>query len=189
MSKKISIYDFLTKYTAISEKFIKEYYKFYILCENDVFGINIDAVMDYLEVNGRTRFVQNFRKGYVENVDFIRKELVIEKTKSIKTVFYYLTLDTFEKVCMRSNAKKAVSVRDYFITLRKFIQYYKDNISEMIMTKANSKNCVYILSVNKKKDIFKLGITSDMRKRLKTYATGHDTHPLKIQSIFLISNL
>ena len=39
LMSNISLKDFLKKYTAISSKFINEYYKFYELCENNKFGI------------------------------------------------------------------------------------------------------------------------------------------------------
>lgn len=39
MSNKISLKDFLKKYTAISNKFIDKYYKFYEMCEGDLYGI------------------------------------------------------------------------------------------------------------------------------------------------------
>jgi hypothetical protein len=42
--------DFLKKYTAISNKFINEYYKFYELCENNTFGIEGSLVIKYLEL-------------------------------------------------------------------------------------------------------------------------------------------
>lgn len=48
MPNNISLPDFLKKYTAISNKFIDKYYKFYELCENKKFGINIELVINYL---------------------------------------------------------------------------------------------------------------------------------------------
>lgn len=34
----ITLLEFLKTYTAIDEKFIEEYYEFYRLCENDIYG-------------------------------------------------------------------------------------------------------------------------------------------------------
>ena len=47
--KNISLKEFLKTYTAISNDFIDEYYKFYELCENTTFGINIELVIKYLD--------------------------------------------------------------------------------------------------------------------------------------------
>jgi hypothetical protein len=75
---------------------------------------------------------------------------------------------------MRTNSKAGNEVRDYFIQLRKFIHYYKNNISNMIL---KSKNVVYLFTVNKKKKIFKFGQTKDLRARLYGYMTGREKHP------------
>jgi hypothetical protein len=87
---------------------------------------------------------------------------------------------------MVSKAEKAEKVRDYFILLRKFINYYKNHIHEMI-NKNNTNKCIYILLVNKNKNIFKVGKTTNIRNRLRTYATGIDTHP-DIKFIMLIDD-
>ena len=59
----------------------------------------------------------------------------------------------------------------------------------MILEKAKSKpsKCIYILLVNKNKNILKLGQTKELRKRLRTYATGMDTHP-DIKFIMLVDD-
>jgi len=48
MSTNISLKNFLKTYTAISGKFIDEYYSFYELCNNDTFGIDSEKVIKYL---------------------------------------------------------------------------------------------------------------------------------------------
>lgn len=75
---------------------------------------------------------------------------------------------------MISKAEKANKVRDYFIILRKFIQYYKDYISNMIIENAlkYQNGYVYIVLVNKGKNIFKLGKTKNVKNRLKNYSTS-----------------
>jgi hypothetical protein len=61
--------------------------------------------------------------------------------------------------------------------LRKFIDYYKDHISAKILELTKTNKFMYILAVNKKTNIFKLGRTGDIRKRLQSYSTGKETHP------------
>ena len=46
---------------------------------------------------------------------------------------------------------------------------------------------MYIILVDKNKDIFKIGRTKDMRERLKSYATGKITHP-DIKFILLVDD-
>jgi hypothetical protein len=60
MSKKISLKDFLKTYTAISHKFIDEYYKFYEMCETNTFGINLEDALDYLNISDRKAFYKTF---------------------------------------------------------------------------------------------------------------------------------
>ena len=189
MTKPIKLIDFLKKYTAISHSFIDEYYKFYEACEYHTFGIKLEDLLDYLSINDRNKFYDRFRKKFNIQTDYKIIRLKQKDMKGVKTAIYYITLDTFEKICMLSKSKKASSVRDYFIILRKFINYYKDHISEMIIKKANQNpaKCIYIILVNKNKQIFKYGRTNDLRKRLKTYATGKDTHP-DIKFIMLVDN-
>ena len=50
MSKNISLKSFLKKYTAISNKFIDSYYKFYEMCETQKFGIDGSKVIKYLNI-------------------------------------------------------------------------------------------------------------------------------------------
>jgi hypothetical protein len=88
---------------------------------------------------------------------------------------------------MSSTSKKGNTVRDYFITLRKFIEYYRQNIANNINNMAKKGKCIYIILVNKNKSIFKIGRTNDIRKRLYSYATGKDKHP-DINFIMLIDN-
>jgi phage anti-repressor protein len=182
----ITLKNFLKKYTAISNNFIDEYFSFYEKCEYNKFGIILDNVLDYLDIKERKEFYSRFRKKYNVNIDYEIIEFNYKKEKNIKNVIYYISFDTFERICMVSKAEKAEKVRDYFILLRKFINYYKNHIHEMI-NKNNTNKCIYILLVNKNKNIFKVGKTTNIRNRLRTYATGIDTHP-DIKFIMLIDD-
>jgi hypothetical protein len=97
--------------------------------------------------------------------------------KGVKDANYMLSFETFEKICMNSSTEKGKMFRDYFVMLRKFIDYYKNYIADKIMELTKTNKYIYILTVNKKSNILKLGRTGDIRKRLQTYATGKDTHP------------
>lgn len=41
-NNQINLKDFLKKYTAVSNKFIDEYYSFYEMCKKEKFGILLD---------------------------------------------------------------------------------------------------------------------------------------------------
>jgi phage anti-repressor protein len=173
----ISLKEFLKNYTSISHKFINEYYKFYELCEITKFGIEGKKIIKYLNLKGETKFYERVRNNYNVSTDYIIKKLNDRTTKGIQNTFYYFSFDTFEDICMRSSTEKGKAVRDYFIILRKFINYYKNNFAANINSLAKDGKFMYILVTNKGKNIFKPGRTINIRKRLYTYATGKEKHP------------
>lgn len=173
----INLKDFLKTYTAISNNFIDEYYSFYEMCEKEKYGINAELVIKYLEYKEVKKFYERLRKNYNIQSDFIIKRKIQKSQKGIKDVEYLLSLDTFEKICLTSKTSKGDKVRDYFIILRKFINYYKTHFANNINRLAKKKKYVYIILVNKNKNIQKFGRTKDIRKRLYNYATGNDKHP------------
>ena len=187
MTHKISLKDFLKKYTAISNKFIDSYYKFYEMCETQKFGINVTEVINYLGLTHHRKFYEKIRTNYEINKDYIIKRIKQKSTKGKQDAKYYLSFDTFEKVCMTSRSERGNTVRDYFIILRKFIEYYREHIANNINNMAKEGKCIYIILANKNKSIFKIGRTNDIKKRLYSYATGKDKHP-DIKFIMLIED-
>ena len=187
MTKSIKLIDFLKKYTAISHKFIDEYYKFYEMCVKEKFGIEGSKIIKYLEIDSEKFFYERLRNKFILNQDYIIKKLEEKKIKDTQNVYYYLSFDGFEKVCMTSRSEKGNAVRDYFITLRKFIEYYRQHFANNINKMAKGSKCIYIILANKGKNIFKVGRTKDIRKRLYSYATGKDKHP-DIMFIMLIDD-
>jgi hypothetical protein len=103
----ITLIDFLKKYTAISNKFIDEYYKFYNMCEKTYFGINVENVIKYLEIKQTEDFYKRITNKFVLNKDYI---IIIDnhfKVKNKKYSNYYISFDVFEKICMVSHSIKA----------------------------------------------------------------------------------
>lgn len=179
--------EFLKTYTAISNKFIDEYYKFYELCENNVYGINAEQVIKYLNFINPRKFFERLKTTYKINHDFIIKRKIQKSQKGVRDVEYFLTFECFEKICMLSRTTKGDSFRDYFITLRKFIDYYKNHFANKINSLVKTKKFVYIILVNKDKNIQKFGRTKNMRTRLYNYAIGKDKHP-DIKFIMIVDN-
>lgn len=174
---KLTLKEFLYTFTAIPQKFIDEYYKFYELCEIEKFGIPIENIVKYLGITDARSFKERVRTLLTFSVDYmiIRKQQ--KSIKGVKDAHYMLSFEGFERLCLTSTTKKGNEFRDYFIMLRKFIDYYKDHISDKILELTKTNKFIYILAVNKKTNIFKLGRTGDIRKRLQAYSTGKETHP------------
>jgi phage anti-repressor protein len=182
----ISLREFLRLYTIIPLKFIDAHLKFYDMCEKDEYGINVEEIIKYLNIQQPDNFYTNLRTRFKSPEDYIiRKQLHEKAMEDEKTTQYFVNLDTFELICMTTHSEMGKKIRDYFIILRKFIRYYKDNIHKMIIR--DKHKCIYILLVNKKKDLRKPGRFSILKSRLKTYATGRETHP-DIEFIMLVDN-
>lgn len=177
MAKTITLKEFLKKYTAISNKFIDEYYSFYERTINNKFGIKTLDIMKYLNINNRYKFEERIRNNYILNIDYIITKLSEKLEKGKTDSNYFITFECFEKICMNSSTEKGKLFRDYFIMLRKFIDYYKQHFSDKINDLVNNNKYMYILLVNKGKNIFKIGRTQNIRNRLKSYSTGKDKHP------------
>jgi len=176
MSNHITLKDFLKKYTAISNKFIDEYYSFYEKTEDNKFGIKLEEVMKYLNIQNIKKLKERLRNNFSFRKDYEIIKYTHKSMKNQKDVQYMLSFEGFERVCMASNTEKGKVFRDYFIMLRKFIDYYKDHFANKINELAKGNKHIYILMVNKNKDILKLGRAGNIRNRLKSYATGKERH-------------
>ena len=177
MSNHITLKDFLKKYTAISNKFIDEYYSFYEKTEDNKFGIKLEEVMKYLNIQNIKKLKERLRNNFSFRKDYEIIKYTHKSMKNQKDVQYMLSFEGFEKICMASNTEKGKAFRDYFIMLRKFIDYYKDHFANKINELAKTNKHMYILMVNKNKNLLKLGRADHIRNRLKSYATGKETHP------------
>jgi phage anti-repressor protein len=174
---KITLKEFLYKFTAVPSKFIDDYFYFYELCENETFGIPVEQIVKYLGITNQLIFEERIRKMLILNTDYVIIRKQQKSKKGVKNANYMISFDGFEKLCFRSTTQKAVEYVDYHTTLRKFIDYYKENFADSIMELTQTSKFMYILGVNKTKDIFKIGRTANIRKRLQAYATGKDKHP------------
>jgi phage anti-repressor protein/glutaredoxin-related protein len=174
---KLTLKEFLYKFTAVPQKFIDEYYKFYELCETDKYGIPLEKVAKYLGITDERTFKERVRSTLTLSEDYMIMREMQKLTKGVKDAHYVLSFDGFERLCISSTTKKGKEFQDYFIMLRKFIDYYKDHISDKILELTKTNKFMYILAVNKKTNIFKLGRTGDIRKRLQAYSTGKEKHP------------
>jgi hypothetical protein len=84
MNNNITLQDFLKTYTAISDKFIDEYYSFYELCENNMYGINAELIIKYLEFANPRKFFERLKTKYKVNHDFIIKRTIQKLQKVLE---------------------------------------------------------------------------------------------------------
>lgn len=183
----ITLKEFLYKFTAVPQKFIDEYYQFYELCNNNIYGIPVENIIKYLGLTNQYMLEERIRKSYKLNIDYVIIRENKKLTKGSKDAHYMISFETFERICLSSTTKKGSEYRDYFVMLRKFIDYYKNHISDKILELTKTNKYIYILAVNKRTNIFKVGRTGDIRKRLQSYSTGKETHP-DIQYIQIVED-
>lgn len=190
-NKNVNFIRILTKYTDINQNFIKDFFgnfnpvEFNEKTENEFtiedrkaakwLGITLSTLRKRL--NGFYRSNKKKNKYYMEYVDFIKKRFK-------KNVNYYLTYKCFESLSMQSQTIKGEIVRGYFIKLREFIQtnqnlIYQNLTNNDILKKINrdsfnqGKEFIYIFVIDPRyKNIFKIGRTIDIIKRLNTYNVG-----------------
>jgi len=194
--------EFILQRTTISEKFLHDFFNIAgdKYCDN-VISINFNIIVKWLEVekqNLKRLLVSNFKK----DIDYTEEQIKV-KNKNGKGANYVakilVTPDCFKDICMLSQTAKAKEVRLYYRTIEKLLMdYYQDiqqNLQkELGLLKNNQKpknapkgGHVYILQAQNttQKDMFKIGNSDDMKKRLRTYNTGNanDITPLFVMKV------
>jgi len=110
-------------HTSIDVKFIS------ILDNNfkidEEFFIPIEDVTVYLGITNIYHFTERIRNKYIINSDYIIIKRKCESIKNVKDVFYFINFDCFEKICVQS--KKNKDIINYFIIIKKFINYLLKN--------------------------------------------------------------
>jgi len=79
----ISLKEFLIKFTAVPERFINEYYKFYELCEKEQFNIPLEMIAKYLTIESLKNFKTRIRESYTINLDYVIIRDMKKLTKGI----------------------------------------------------------------------------------------------------------
>jgi superfamily II DNA or RNA helicase/phage anti-repressor protein len=101
--------------TTLSHEFIDEYAKFYDEGKKTKFGIDLEDVIKFLNISCTKMFYATFRKKYIKDIDYISERISGKSMKGIQQVKYYITLDTFEKICLFTRSNKRDQMRIYFI--------------------------------------------------------------------------
>ena len=140
----ISLKEFLKMYTGISNKFIDEYYKFYELCEKNMFGIDSIKVIKYLKIKYARAFHENLRTNYILNRDYVIQRIHQKSQKDKQDVFYYLSFAGYLfKSCSYSYYKEY------------FFDKYKISLINFFYNKYVDTNKSYLDKKNYPKDLLK----------------------------------
>lgn len=191
--------NFLKKFSDVPNGFIEDFFNISKEEYNDFEKIiNFNTVVKWLGVrkdNLKELLVKKFEEKYDYEIIQMKYKRSSGKTHEEKIM---LSPDTFKELCMISQTAKAKDVRKYFLSVEKLVKKYYADIQEKLykqldLLKTNQKpkvnvkgGVVYIIRAqnsnveNIGKDLYKLGKTENIKKRLKTYNSGNanDIEPL-----------
>ena len=193
--------DFIVKRSNISKDFLRDFFNL----GGDIYGdtyknINFDDVVKWLGV-----FKNNLKRLLKDNFnimdDYTEEKILIKNNKRGANYVskIMLTPDCFKELCMLSQSEKAKGIRKYYIIVERllrehFEQILKELNKELGLIKNNIKKQtpvigghIYILKAmnTTQKDMYKLGNSDDMKKRLRVYNTGNanNIEPLFIMKV------
>jgi phage anti-repressor protein len=191
--------DFIIKRSNIPKDFLIDFFNL----GGDTYGdtyknINFDDIVKWLNVQKnhlKRLLVANFKIMD----DYTEKKVLIKNNKRGANYVskIMLTPDCFKELCMLSKSEKAKGVRKYYIIaeglLRDHFEILINNLNkELGLIKNNIKKPIevigghiYILKAQNTtlKDMYKLGNSDNMKKRLRTYNTGNANN---IEPLFVI---
>ena len=191
--------DFIIKRSNIPKDFLIDFFNL----GGDTYGdtyknINFDDIVKWLNVQKnhlKRLLVANFKIMD----DYTEKKVLIKNNKRGANYVskIMLTPDCFKELCMLSKSEKSKGVRKYYIIaeglLRDHFELIINNLNkELGLIKNNIKKPIevigghiYILKAQNttQKDMYKLGNTDNMKKRLRTYNTGNANN---IEPLFVI---
>ena len=178
MSNNSVFISLLKEHTNIDLDFINTFFKKFKIGGELNFDILDSDVAKYLGIgliNIRKRLANYYSKTkkFIENVDFI-------KIKSGKTssVSYMINYQCFERLAMGGDSEQSETVRMYFVKLREFVTENQKLIYQSMenydnLKKYSNYETIYFFAVDdRKRNIFKIGRTIDIVKRLRNYNVG-----------------
>jgi len=177
---------FVKKLSTIPDDFIDELFEFYKpeTLQTD-FVLKLDAIAKWLKTS-KYKLNQTLRASYKENIDYIIKsngDIAKTTAKANNRKLYLLTPDCFKRLAMLSRSKNAEMLRTYFIEIESLFIRYKDQTmqglqADIIRLERNQRGKYipkaegYIYIIKAANNMYKIGRTKDLAKRLKTYNTG-----------------
>lgn len=186
---EIKLEDFIITRSNIPKNFLEDFFNL----GGDTYGdtyknINFDDIVKWFDV--QKNHLKRLLKKNFKIMDDYTEEKILVKNKNRGANFVskiMLTPDCFKELCMLSHTEKAKGVRKYYIVAEgllrdHFEQIINDLNKELGLIKNNIKKPmeiigghIYILKAmnTNQKDMFKLGNSNDMKKRLRVYNTGN----------------
>ena len=191
--------------------FVTSFYCFLNYDTKKDFIIDLDNVWKWLGFTRKDSSKKLLEKHFIQNIDYIIKKISteVEMSKAAPPIGgaglnkeqIMLSVNTFKKLCLKSNTKKADEIHDYYIKLEELLQETlneqteelrfqleekeetiqnlnkkTESLSKHVVRRFNHKyntgNCLYIISSTEIKDKVKIGITTNINYRISDLSTG-----------------
>jgi phage anti-repressor protein/predicted GIY-YIG superfamily endonuclease len=187
MSAKV----YIKRYTTVPESFVDELFEFYEETTSQTdFVIKLSAIAKWLNTHKQS-IVTTLKRSYKIGFDYIVTKPINHIKKDPRSNHYkeyMLSPDCFKRVCMLSKSGNAEMVRTYFIEVEKAFLKYRMQTEEGMKKEierlernqrnkavpSNAPGYIYIIRASTDKDnLYKIGRTKDLQKRLRNYNTGN----------------
>lgn len=199
--------EFLKKYSDVPNEFLRDFFSIAREEYNQLMPIiDFDIVVKWLDVQKahlKRLLINKFDKK--TDYEIIEKKYKVSSGKTHEEKIY-LSPDCFKELCMLSQTAKAKQVRSYFLSMEKLVGRYHTEIHEKTYKKlgivtANQKpkinvkcGVIYVIRAQNSTpedvdvELLKIGKTTDIKKRMKTYNTGNanDIEPI---FVFKVNNI
>lgn len=186
----LSTPELIKMFTNVPRAFVDDFLSLYDPENPNEFIIDLDKLAKWLSVR-KYALLTTLRESYRKNVDFIeitpKEKEVDPSVKKPRGGNLHITVmttpDCMKRLCMRSKSRKSETVRYYFIEVERFVFTYNEQIVDGLMQKIkdladkniargkpDGEGMVYIIRAAA--NLYKLGHTKDLLKRLAVYNTG-----------------
>jgi len=193
--------NFIVKRSNIPKDFLRDFFNLGGDSYGDTYkNINFDDIVRWLGV--QKNHLKRLLNDNFNIMDDYTEEKVLVKNKSRGANYVskiMLTPDCFKELCMLSQTEKAKGVRKYYIVAEGLLRDHFEQIiinlnKELGLIKNNIKKPIeiigghiYILKAQNttQKDMYKIGNSDDMKKRLRSYNTGNanNIEPLFVMKV------
>ena len=185
--------------------FISNFYCYLNYDEKD-YIINLEKIWKWLGFSRIDACKTVLKKGFVKDIDYkiaLHSPMKPKNEGGHNKETILMNIDTFKKLCLKSNTKRADQIHNYYVNLEKVLNeiLYEETtelrmLLEDAQTKleryekrpstfgfdyiANKKGCVYLIRDLSKPGHYKIGMANDADKRLRNLNTSSSEKTLRI---------
>ena len=179
----MNLTEFLKTHTKINNEFIDDFFSLYKPDDKYNFCIDLQAIAKWMETR-KCDLKETIVHSYKKNIDYkiIKGRPDGKIGKPSETIL--LTPKCFKLMAMQTHSKKGILVRNYYYELEQVLDQYKNYIIQGLQEKIKKlennqkpkinpqKGAIYVIETDDGIGHYKLGKTTNLRKRLTTYSSS-----------------